>query len=839
TKVGGEFVVNQTTYRNQTYPVITATDDGGFIIAYTHQDGSYSDGSGYMALARRFDADGNALGDEFRLNATTEGNQWAGDIGDLGNGQFVALMTSPDSEGEGVYQRLFNSDGTAPAIEAPEIEALSVSRVFGENALNAGLQRIDTDGKAAVSDADSADFSGGRLIVSPLGYVKYNDDFGPIDGAAQHQLGFVSGRVSVAGGVVSVDGIDIGTLSSDGQDGAPLILDLNAAATPANLEVLIEHLGYGNSSDDPVSGISYQILLEDGDGAASDPYVIEIEITPESDDAAARVGLDTRVETDTSYDAERAWSAETFDPVTGAINGYVTVWNSNGQDGSGYGVYAQRFDLQGEKLGGEFQVNSYSSSDQRYSHIAGLTDGGFVITWSSYHQDGSYWGIYAARYDANGDLVAGQEEVRVNSYTSSHQYVPYVVGTSDGGYQIAWRSNGQDGNGYGVYTQRYDNTGAKIGGETLVNQTTSGGQYSEPILALPNGRVFMGWQSSSGDGSGYAAYGRFIDADGNLEGDEFLLATTSAGDQNYGRSALLSDGTILVAWNSYGQDGSESGVYIRKFAQDGTALSEEIRVNDQTSGAQYIHDIVALDNGRFVVIFNDTSRPSPGSGEDVLAQVFDNDLSRVDSEFIVNADVSGSQRTAGAVALAGGNFVVTFTDTQPSPDQIRQQIFGTASDFPVSEAPELTGLSGTWTITEAQAQAGLALAPAGALTLTDPDSANFDGGVLRLSRTTLTGEASYYSGEDGEGQDSLSFAAPVTLNGSDISIGGQIIGQLISDGQNGADLEILFTAAATPALVEDLLRAVQYQNSSDDPAPSRSYLVELTDGDGGALAEDW
>ena len=47
-------------------------------------------------------------------------------------------------------------------------------------------------------------------------------------------------------------------------------------------------------------------------------------------------------------------------------------------------------------------------------------DGDFVITWQSHGQDGSGWGIYAQRYNAAG--VKQGTEFRVNTYTLSHQY---------------------------------------------------------------------------------------------------------------------------------------------------------------------------------------------------------------------------------------------------------------------------------------------------------------------------------------------------------------------------------------------------------------------------------
>ena len=43
----------------------------------------------------------------------------------------------------------------------------------------------------------------------------------------------------------------------------------------------------------------------------------------------------------------------------------VIAWQSNGQDGSGDGVFAQVLDTSGNKIGNEFQLNSYTQGDQK------------------------------------------------------------------------------------------------------------------------------------------------------------------------------------------------------------------------------------------------------------------------------------------------------------------------------------------------------------------------------------------------------------------------------------------------------------------------------------------
>jgi hypothetical protein len=112
--------------------------------------------------------------------------------------------------------------------------------------------------------------------------------------------------------------------------------------------------------------------------------------------------------------------------------------------------------------GSEFKVNSTTSNDQLYSMVAMDSDGDFVVTWSSLGQDGSGWGVYGQRYSAAG--VAQGGEFKVNSTTSNDQHYSTVAMDSDGDFVVTWSSYGQDGSGWGVYGQRYSAAGVAQGG---------------------------------------------------------------------------------------------------------------------------------------------------------------------------------------------------------------------------------------------------------------------------------------------------------------------------------------------------------------------------------------
>ena len=129
-------------------------------------------------------------------------------------------------------------------------------------------------------------------------------------------------------------------------------------------------------------------------------------------------------------------------------------------------------------------------------------DGGFVVTWTSQTSagagDGSGFGIIAQRYDAAGNTVGG--EFVVNTETSSTQNGSKVSALSDGGFVIVWQSTASgtvgDGNGNGVFGQLYDNTGAEVGGEFQVNTETLSGQQDPVVAGLAGGGFVVARNSS-------------------------------------------------------------------------------------------------------------------------------------------------------------------------------------------------------------------------------------------------------------------------------------------------------------------------------------------------------
>ena len=121
----------------------------------------------------------------------------------------------------------------------------------------------------------------------------------------------------------------------------------------------------------------------------------------------------------------------------------------------------------------------------------------------------------------------------------------------------------------------------------------------------------------------------------------------------------------------------------------------------------------------------------------------------------------------------------------------------------------------------------------GNATVSDADSADFNGGSLRVSITTNGSAGEDVSGIFNQG----SGIGEIGVIGSAITWGGQVIGTF-SGGSGGNDLVVIFNANATPAAAQGLIRALTYQNTNttDPSIAMRTVTVTLNDGDGGSTA---
>ena len=237
--------------------------------------------------------------------------------------------------------------------------------------------------------------------------------------------------------------------------------------------------------------------------------------------------------------------------IAGDIAGsYVIVWNSEEQEGPGSqgDIYLQFFDSLNAKIGEEQRVNIVTRGDQEKPAIAMNDDGNLVITWSSLTDVDSVYDIKARVYKNNVPVTS---EFLVNTTTAHSQTNPDVAVDRDGGFVIVWDSWFQDGGDRGLYAQRYNENGEKQGTEFQVNTITAFSQTRPAIEFLADGRFLITWESWNQDDanpSGYGVYGQLFDKSGEKINGEFPVNTTVENYQWFSSIETFSDTTFIIVW---------------------------------------------------------------------------------------------------------------------------------------------------------------------------------------------------------------------------------------------------------------------------------------------------
>jgi hypothetical protein len=357
--------------------------------------------------------------------------------------------------------------------------------------------------------------------------------------------------------------------------------------------------------------------------------------------------------------------------VQGAVavdgnGGFVVVWTSLGQDGSSSGVFGQRFNAAGVTLGPEFQVNSHTTSFQDSAVVASDAIGNFVVVWRSFGQDNdSSFGIFGKRFNASG--LAQGAEFQVNSFTPDGQYRPSLASDASGNFVVVWVSRPQDGSEYGVFGQRFSASGERLGGEFQINSYTTGRQATPSVASDASGNFVVVWRSDYQDGSGYGVFGQRFSAAGLPQGSEFQVNTYTPGPQRIPAVASDSTGNFVVVWAR--GVGSVYHIFGQRFSAAGAPQGGEFQVSTDTTVFPFFPSVASDAHGNFTVVWR-----SSGFLDDVFGRQYDAAGTPRGSEFRINSYTTNAQQWVSVASDPDGDFVVVWES--PGQDGSGYGVFG-------------------------------------------------------------------------------------------------------------------------------------------------------------------
>lgn len=371
---------------------------------------------------------------------------------------------------------------------------------------------------------------------------------------------------------------------------------------------------------------------------------------------------------------------------------FIVTWAGQSPDDD-LGIRARRYSSSGVPLGPEFRVNTFTTDEQMAPAVAVAPNGRFVVVWHSYGADGDLYGVMGQLFDPVGTPIGG--EFQINTYTFGYQYLPDVAAQSDGTFVVAWQSDDQDGEYYGIVARRLDNNGAPIGGEFVVNNYTTGYQYQPRVMANSLGFA-IAWDGQGG-GDNAGIFARLYLPNGTPFpvvplNNQFRVNTVTANSQRY--VSLAAGGpNFVVAWEDVSDSlPTERDVFARRFA--GTVGGVQFRVNTYTTDYQVRPNVAMDSTGAFVVAW---SSYGPGA-YDVMARNFDAAGAAVQAnEFLVNSYTTGYQRFPAAAAGGPGDFIVAWEGQETDVLGVYAQRYG---DLIFSDNVE-SGLTAFWPIVTA------------------------------------------------------------------------------------------------------------------------------------------
>lgn len=401
---------------------------------------------------------------------------------------------------------------------------------------------------------------------------------------------------------------------------------------------------------------------------------------------------------------------QVFPRVSIKPTGGYLVWQDNRTDGSGLGVSALKLDSSLSSIFSPFKVNQTDAFDQERPAVTMLNDGGAAFVWDGGRQ--GFQHVYARFLTPAGTWAT--PEIMVNTPTNVYQRDASIATLTGGNVVVTWCSFNQVSSNSlrDVYFQMLTPAGAKVGGETRVNQFTTYNQRSAAVAPLSDGRFVVVWISEQQNaafatavdfvnGTGPAqigrasvdVYGRLFDQLGAPVGNEFLINTATNVCAEPSVAAAV-DGGFGVAWmekNLLNVSNSWDIVF-RPFSANVMGGTARI-VNTRTYGDQLAPKLAAMGTD-FLAVW--TSMGQDGSREGVFGQFLRGDGTPLYSEFRANSTVL-SQQIHPVVASDGvERFLTAWTSYSPgtgSFDLFAQRFVNTNAPLPAPGAPIVTVVS--------------------------------------------------------------------------------------------------------------------------------------------------
>ncbi len=335
---------------------------------------------------------------------------------------------------------------------------------------------------------------------------------------------------------------------------------------------------------------------------------------------------------------------------------YVVVWRSvaQGSDtGTNGGIYARVFNSSAVAQTAELRISPLDNVNQLAPAVAALSGGRFVVAYTDVSNANDIIFTIVSAAGVTGSYVTA------HTVTTGAQSAARLAALPNGNFALVWVN---PNNGNDISARVFSGTdGSAVGTEFTVNTTTAGAQNQPDVAAIgASGDFAVVWRDAANAGDILA---RRANASGTIGSEISVVATAT--NQNAPRVTGFSDGRFVVCYTDPGLDGdgtTETNMYFRRYAADGTPAAAAARANSNILGNQTAPSITTLGNGNFLLSWTSTIQDYEGTG--IFARRFQADGTAVDTtDFQVNQRRHFNQNQIAVAPLGTAGFAAAWSDS--------------------------------------------------------------------------------------------------------------------------------------------------------------------------------
>lgn len=346
--------------------------------------------------------------------------------------------------------------------------------------------------------------------------------------------------------------------------------------------------------------------------------------------------------------------------VAEKAGGFLAAWISSdgfsrlhGRHFSAQGIATSAdMDLMEAPGGRVYQIYARPALLSRPNHDFQALWTGYFWTQTGPGSHDSHEGMVTRQYHADGTPATDYQPAAVNF--AGQQAYAGLAETGFDNFVGVWSGNGT-GDSNGVFQRQFLSTGMPGADESLVNVTTSNGQFQPRVASRPGIGYVVVWRGN-GPGDDQGIFMRAFNPSGQPQGGEMRVNSTTTGTQDTPDIAMARNGRFVVVWHGYASGGN-SVVYAQRFDRNHLPVGDEIKVSSEVDDSQLAPVVAMMPDGGFVVASHGSGQ---GDGAGVFLRRFDEFGQTHAGLLRVNTTVTGSQRNAGIAVAAGGEIMVSW-----------------------------------------------------------------------------------------------------------------------------------------------------------------------------------